>query len=140
MSPLTRNPWARHGTGLLLAALAGLLCAPVAARAACGDYVVIGGPHPAAAHPRHVAPDSPAHPARDPAPCSGPLCSRGTPPLPVPPAPPAPTQAEQWGCIPAPLLVAAAGPAVWLDDPAPAHPVRRGGGVYHPPRGPVVIP
>jgi hypothetical protein len=141
MSVLARWRWARQGTGLLLAALAALLLAPVAARAGCGDYVVIGGKPPAVAqpdlHPPAASPQAEHAPALPPgghAPCPGPLCSRGPTPLPLPPAPPAPSPAEKWDGTLLPPSLADTEPVAWLADDDTARPVRRGSGIYHPPR------
>src|SRR4051812_14936445 len=95
---------------VLPALLVGLLLAPSAACASCGDYVVQGGNGhaappllttsrsgvmPPASHPR------PHQPGEGPAPCSGPLCSRGSfvPPVPVTGVT---THGNEWGYFSAP--------------------------------------
>jgi hypothetical protein len=126
---------ARLLAGVGLPVLAVVLAAPSAARASCGDYVVLGptGDHHAAADPSPMS--HPAHhdPAGMPRPCHGPHCSRGGTPLPVPVLAP-PVTAEEWGYLP-PLVTPAGGsrPASLFDDTNP-RPVRRPSSVYHPPR------
>ena len=138
MTRLARRPPVRQAAGVLLALLAAGLFAPAAARASCGDYVLVGGrPADMPAHAAQLpgsAPDAPALPPGGPVPCSGPLCSRHTPPLPLMPLVPAPERGDQWGWV---------GPAALVPEdeafdrvPADVHrrPVRHGLTVYHPPR------
>jgi hypothetical protein len=134
MIRLARRPLARQATGVLLALLAVALFAPSAARASCGDYVLVGG-H-SAASPEHGAqvPDAPALPAGGHVPCSGPLCSRHVPPLPLLPLVPAPERGDQWGCVDPASLVPEDEALDRVADDALGRPVRHALAVYHPPR------
>jgi hypothetical protein len=114
--------------GALLALPAGFCCAP-AARASCGDYVVLDR----SLAVRHAGqPQAPVTPPRN-APCPGPLCSGGSQPLPAP-VTTAPTAPEQWGTVAEP----APGPASERSAAFAAPPQRRLRGfassVFHPPR------
>jgi hypothetical protein len=135
MTPLVRRRLTRQGAGVLSALLAAALLAPPAARASCGDYVVIGD-HPAGAHaqPGHPTPDAPKAPPDGRAPCSGPLCSRHHPQAPLAPPAPAPERGDQWGWIdPLPLLPVP-GPLGAVVGDVRDRPVRHARTVYHPPR------
>jgi hypothetical protein len=113
---------------VLLALLAGALLAPSAARASCGDYVLIGDRPAGAAH------HAPTNPGDHPAPCSGPFCSRHPVQPPLLPVAPVSERVDQWGCVGAlggvpdePFLGRVSG------DPG-ERPVRQGRAIYHPPR------
>ena len=128
MYPRRSRPLARLLAGTAVAVLAGVLLAPPAARASCGDYVVMGPGSAAHTPDQHPLPAGPR-------PCNGPHCSGGQQPL-APPAPaPVPTSpSEQWGVpMPSPLLPDAA--SAFLAPPrTAARPLDRGSDVYHPPR------
>lgn len=114
--------------GWALPVLAGLLLAPVAARADCGDYVVTrlsrAGTLPAA---EHAVP-------RPHKPCSGPHCSQApvAPPAPVP-ANPLPTYPE-WGCAFDGLLIAPPDATALLPGQRASRPVPLPSDIFHPPR------
>jgi hypothetical protein len=113
------------------AVLAGAQLAPSAARASCGDYVVLGDRPAAHAHAPAAAPSAPAAPR----PCRGPLCSGDRQPL--PPATPAPAPAptgEQWGFPTSPPLVPDPDCTHLAPPLAVPRPLDRGTDVYHPPR------
>lgn len=124
-------------TGVLGTLAAGLLFAPAAARADCGDYVTIGG-H--AATPVHTtSPESPrplSVPRDGDKPCSGPRCSGGTPVAPLAPViPPAPPRGDDSGLAFAASASDADSPAAERrDDRTSPRPVRFAATVYHPPR------
>src|SRR5258706_1888116 len=81
--------WSRLLTVAALALLVAVVVAPGQSRAACGDYVTVGGKKPPmAAHD--------AAPFDAPKPCHGPNCSQApTAPL-LPPAPPPTVSAVEW--------------------------------------------
>jgi hypothetical protein len=117
--------------------LALLSCAPSVARASCGDYVVMRGPHAEAAMPPgpwHSA-EAPVPVRPDPhKPCSGPNCSRGpvVPSLPAPTVgPPAP---HEWGSLTGPPAFAAPGHESFLFESSPSQPIRLTRSIFHPPR------
>jgi hypothetical protein len=126
-----RPAWRRLGWALAL--LAGVLAAPTAARASCGDYVRIGDPtEKPTAMPPHAAPES-GNPPGHGGPCHGPGCNRH------PVAPPAPTApisspAEEWGWVSRTVDCPPRTPETALRDEAASPPVRRPSPVYHPPR------
>jgi len=123
------------GMALLLVAT---LALPQAARASCGDYLIINskassssGPMSSNDIPAHSKPHNPLGPD---VPCSGPNCSRRS----LPPAPaPAPTperNGEEWGYMPVSLQKAnpfSVGSICTVSSPAPIY---RGLVIYHPPR------
>jgi hypothetical protein len=112
--------------------LAGLLLAPSAARAECGDYVVMGG---AAARANSVPHQPPMAPRDHRLPCSGPNCSRRMPPAAPAPVVPATDQGEHWGCA---VPLESFPPPAGQDRAAPDYnrlkPVTFTIAVYHPPR------
>jgi hypothetical protein len=77
--------------------LLGVLAAPSAVRASCGDYVMIGG-HPAAKADATTPRQTP-HDTGHPGPCSGPFCSRGPTLPPLLPVAVVTVSAEHWGCL-----------------------------------------
>lgn len=128
--PLSRAAL-RRLAGWALPVLAGLLVAPAAARADCGDYVVTRIYRDAMAG-RHepVPPDAP----RPHKPCSGPLCSQA-PVAPTAPVPTAPRPASQeWGCFLNGLFLAPLDRGALLADEQPQSPVRLASAIFHPPR------
>jgi hypothetical protein len=130
--------WGRLLAGAGLPLPAAVLAAPPAARASCGDYVLIGSrvvhlagqPQIPGATDR---PDSlPADP--DPEPCSGPMCN-GRVPLPVTiPVTVPPSQTEDGLCLSAHVLPGDARLAGFLGDEPTACPEGPGLSVYRPPR------
>jgi hypothetical protein len=138
MHAFARRRWIRTATGVALALLAVMFCAP-AARGSCGHYVLVGAKLAQATAP-DVAPPAggealpPSVPEEKPRPCSGPSCSRG--PAGLPAAPPAarPVSGEQWGCVVTLLALPPSGPVASLADGPSPRPLRLGSGVYHPPR------
>jgi hypothetical protein len=123
------------GWGFL--SLAGLLFAPTAARASCGDYLTIRTPDGKTVTPPHQGPTDPLNPdaPAPPAPCDGPHCSQApaSPPAPAP-APVTPQTFSEWGCLADGLLAAALEAAFLRDDQNPQHPLPLPDGVFHPPR------
>jgi hypothetical protein len=118
---------------LLPAALLGAwLAAPVAARASCGDYVMIG---PKPAHgPQHGDRTPPPAPERE-APCHGPSCSGQS--LPVAPTPaPVPTgpHGDDWGWPGIALDRADSGPIRRFGPPDSPRPASLPTSVFRPPR------
>src|SRR5262245_25589648 len=88
--PLYRFPL-RPSAGALVA-LVLVACAPAAARASCGDHVIISRGAPAAAEPNPPVPAAPR-------PCHGPTCSQ-RPADPAPVAPPTTAEpSEEWGLV-----------------------------------------
>src|SRR5258708_3767188 len=84
------------GAGSLLSILVGVLIAPSAVHASCGDYVSVGshGKNEIKPGPPEVQPDSTPRPLH--LPCRGPGCSRREAPPPAPtPTVTTPLQ-EQW--------------------------------------------
>src|SRR3954447_19209418 len=102
MNLLARWRLARLLTGVGLTLSASVPFAPATARASCGDYLLVGGPHigDASHADPHIASSAMPHPARRvPAapghggpPCSGAMCSRGPLSLPLSSAPASPVQ------------------------------------------------
>src|SRR5262249_12595473 len=124
------------GTALLFLALAFAL--PQAARAECGDYVVIGSKaastpaampeKPTAAHPGSH------HPFQPGAPWSGPNCSRRSlPPVPVPVTTPQPT-GERWGWVASWVVQIEQSSSLAVAPIASLALAHRGLDIYHPPR------
>jgi hypothetical protein len=123
--------------GVLCTLTAGCLFAPASARAACGEYVTIGGRTAMTGHPTSPELFRPmSGPLDGHKPCTGPGCSGGPPSAPLVPVIPAvPPQVEDTG------LVAAAHaaefdprPAGRWDDVTRLRPIRVSPSVYHPPR------
>jgi hypothetical protein len=137
MTARTGRLLARLAAGVALPLLAGALLAPAAARASCGEYVVMGPHHTAPAPSQPNLHPEPGGSAPGPAPCSGPTCSRGHP-LPVLPLSSAPDGAEHWAWLL--VEVAVTGPTLRssLPDGGGGRRVSRGSRVYHPPRSPSV--
>jgi hypothetical protein len=106
--------------GALLALAAGFCCAPPAARASCGDYVVLDH------RPASPAPAVPAHP------CHGPSCSRGSLP-PLVPLTTAPSGPDRWGHLDPPPVEPPV-PSFRIGSAEPSRPTHHPAGVYHPPR------
>lgn len=110
------------------------------ANASCGDYVLINGrmagghdaPRYESLFPKSSLPDSPA---KHPAPCQGPMCSRGDlPGLPTGPVPETKISLERWaylGLTPTTLLGDSR--LKIADGPAP-HSILATGDVFRPPR------
>jgi hypothetical protein len=115
--------------GGALALLVVLWCAPSAARAGCGDYIVTSAD-------QHGNPMPPAKPApADPhKPCSGPHCSQA-PAVPFGPAPTVtPPGGQEWGCpVTGPDSPTRGHVALLMNSPA-ARPTRLASSVFHPPR------
>jgi hypothetical protein len=110
------------------AVLAGVLLAPSAARASCGDYVILGDRPTAHAHPPGPAPTTPQ-------PCHGPHCSGDRQPLPpATPAPAPPSTSEQWCCPTSPPLIPDPDSTLLAPPLSVSRPPDRGTDVYHPPR------
>jgi hypothetical protein len=120
---------------VVLPLLVFILAAPQAARAECGDYVVIPSQGTAPGGPMSLK-HMPAHSPHSPldAPCSGPNCSRRS--LPPMPSPVSTSQhgGDDWGWMPC-----GAHQALIFSSPssfsvALLAPVHRGLDIYHPPR------
>lgn len=108
------------------------LCAPAAARASCGSYVVIGGktnPHAA-----DMAPHEHAPPTDGPCPCSGPHCSRGPLSLPPAPATSAPVRGDHWARTITALVFHPSESLPLAAEDELGRPLHRAPGIYHPPR------
>jgi hypothetical protein len=124
-----------------LALVIGVLTTPSAARATCGDYLMYGGSHPAAASSPSAAtathealPRSPSLPTHGRTPCSGLFCGQGKPLVPATPAPRVTGGGQEWGCTAATDASVAPGAATPFRDVVSALPIRRAGVIYHPPR------
>src|SRR5947199_57211 len=108
--------WRVRGAASLLAVLAALYFAPAPARAGCGDYVVLGptsssfAPHAAPAH--EPGPSTPAK-QNQPAPCSGPNCSRAPVEAPLTPPNPSDGPDEQWASVLSSFTADTPGPGTW---------------------------
>jgi hypothetical protein len=137
MTARTGRLLARLAAGVAQPLLAWALLAPVAARASCGEYVVMGPHHTTLAAPEPNLHPEPGGSAPGPAPCSGPTCSRGRP-LPVLPLLPAPDSTEHWAWLLVELAVTGPDPRSSLPDGGGWRRVSRGARVYHPPRSPSV--
>jgi hypothetical protein len=128
----------RLGAGVALALLAGLLLAPSAAQAGCGDYVVFGMKHADAqtlSSPfAPVAHPAPVSPTDNPTPCSGPTCSSGPATPPAAPAPPGPVPGERCGFPSTLPLWTGPEAVVYRTDDSAGTPVRGSSTIYHPPR------
>lgn len=90
----------RSWTAAALALLAGLVLAPRASEAGCGDYVLIGGQHARIVHLAHGHDEAAnqsdeGHEAPERAPCHGPGCSNGSFP-PLTPAPVISISIDRW--------------------------------------------
>ncbi len=123
--------------GWALPLLVWLCCAPSAARASCGDYVVTRAPHSgdmtAAAHP---AADGPLQLSASPhKPCHGPNCS-GNPTVPQPLSAPTvtPPVPPEWGWLVATPPPAPPGGGTCLAPSASSHPTHLASSIFHPPR------
>ncbi|HKI35097.1 MAG TPA: hypothetical protein VKA46_24790, partial [Gemmataceae bacterium] len=119
--------------GWALPILAGLLLAPSAARASCGDYVTtrLSAPH-------HAAPGEQPPPAvpKPHKPCHGAHCSQApaSPPAPVPTTS---TQTlQEWGCVLDELALTPLGSTPLLARQQAPRLVRLPSGIFHPPRIP----
>jgi hypothetical protein len=123
--------WVRRLAGVALPLLAGVLLAPATAHASCGDYVLLGDGHPPPAGVK--APQAPSAPLSQPRSCSGPLCSRHTPP-PLPPGSTVPVPVEDRCCPPAPLVLGDCQAVARLLEPSCPKPAHGSVAVYHPPR------
>jgi hypothetical protein len=126
----------RLTAGALAALLLGVLAAPSAVRASCGDYVLMRSHGDHRALPGHSGPDlsgEPAAPTAPLAPCSGPHCS-GHRPLPLPPPAVIPVSVEHWACLPGQLL--RAGPRFhdFLTGDRCPRPTHSPSSIFHPPR------
>jgi hypothetical protein len=137
MSRCTGFRWGRPLAGVGLALLVIVLAAPAAARAGCGDYVVIGSkPAPGANAEMGTGLQEhrsmPAAPG--PRPCSGPRCGRGAPLLPAVPVEISPTQMKPKVCLPGTLLLTASHLVARLTNEPPFLSERHDLAVYHPPR------
>jgi hypothetical protein len=125
-----------QGAGVLLAFLAVSMLAPSAARASCGDYVMMGtgADH---ASPPSLGPEThhgtPAAPVKH-GPCHGPFCSGQPLPAPLAPIAPPPVHGEQWAHLYVLVPAAAPSDAGLLPQDASRCLVRHGPAVYHPPR------
>jgi hypothetical protein len=128
MQSLGHWQWAKRRAGWALALLLGVLAAPAAAQASCGDYVRMGGAD--APRPATDGKGMPSHPA--PGPCHGPGCDRH------PVAPLAPVtvsvQVEDWACVLRADDSRSSKPTFALREENTSRPVRRASSVYHPPR------
>jgi hypothetical protein len=113
------------GASLVLLAAA----LPGKAKAECGDYVMVGGKHAAAA-----AKADPGQKPVAPSPCQGPHCSqRSNLPL-VPPAPPPSISAGEWACLnTGGMSDSPCRQHICLEDSS-VHPIQFSESVFHPPR------
>src|SRR5689334_2110728 len=131
MAPVMKIRFGSCGVVIAAGVILFTLGSAPAARASCGHYVSFGGqqktqPESAGKQDR----PAPIHPA----PCSGPRCSQGQPPLTPPPAAPPSLENDRWSL---PWLGQAppADSHCWFgSDPVPAHPLASRSPVYHPPR------
>lgn len=127
--------------GGALAVLATLLLAPAAARASCGDHVLVTtskAKRPAPADPSRLASAAPDDPLPSPhlpaAPCSGPMCSKAPPSAPATSTSLVQQRAHE-AALPAHLpFPAEAQPSRSRLDHPLAAPVRRAAAIFHPPR------
>jgi hypothetical protein len=134
MTSQTGRRWGRLLAGVVLPLLVIVLAAPAAARASCGDYVVLGSrsAHSEMATGTQPGESLPAVPV--PKPCSGPGCNRGTP-LPLPaPSTISSVQAEDWLCLPDRLRPTDPQLVTFLMDPPAPSSEGRNLSIYHPPR------
>ncbi|HTU91056.1 MAG TPA: hypothetical protein VMF69_13340 [Gemmataceae bacterium] len=132
MRTLFYRPCSLRSLGAALALLAGVLLAPAAARAGCGEHVVV-----IASLENNVpmsAPAPPTTPAKKHAPCSGPHCTRS--PLAPPPAPLVPVGpgGSDVARILEPLLLPANHSVPCPRESPREHAIFLASSVYHPPR------
>lgn len=108
--------------------LAMVVLAPAPVRAGCGDHVVV------VSSPYHRAPISVPTPAKKPASCTGPYCTRSPLAPPLAPAVPNGPDGQQWACLLEPLHLPAnqssPNPEEALGEPQ----LFLASGIYHPPR------
>jgi hypothetical protein len=129
--------WGRLLAGAGLPLLAAVLAAPSAARATCGDYVVLGSKSFLTGHVAMAAGGErngslPSNPG--PRPCSGPMCNGGMPlPAPAPVSMP-PSQTEEGICLSGSFLPADPRLTGVLGEKPRACSEGHGLSVYHPPR------
>jgi hypothetical protein len=108
---------------------------PSAARAECGDYVIVGAvagrdqSHPVPAQSGHL----PSKNSAPHTPCRGPYCSSGAPIVP-PPVTVLPLTPEQWGCVSAWAFFRHFLSSGRIVDEPPQEPRLFAQGIYHPPR------
>ena len=121
----------RLSLGVGLSLLATALLAPSAARAGCGEHVLVT---PAAKATSHSPASVPEQPAKKQAPCSGPHCSHA--PIAPPPAPvvPVPTGGQEWACVLLPFGLLAETSSPYTPDDSVVSPPHGGSDIYHPPR------
>jgi hypothetical protein len=111
--------------------LGGLVLAPNAARADCGDYATTRLTHVGMVSPDRLPPDAP----KPPRPCSGPHCSQA-PASPTAPAPTAPPPSQEWGLALGGSLVTTPARAVLPPEPRSPRPTHVAPDTFHPPRLP----
>ncbi len=109
------------------------LLLPHTAWAACGDHIRLRKDQHANQAPsaefRVDSRPSPSHPKL---PCTGPMCTQGRAPLPMPFT--GLIQLEEWACPPI-LAVPLEAPAyVWIHHFLSIAPINRAASIYHPPR------
>lgn len=118
--------------GAALALLAGVLLAPAAVRAGCGDHVMVIAS--AQNNAPISAPVPPTMPAKKHAPCSGPHCTRAPlAPAPAPAVPVGPSGPEAARIL-EPLLLPASQSSPYLGECPRQTPLLIASSVYHPPR------
>jgi hypothetical protein len=127
--------------GARLALLVGFFLAPAGVRAECGDYVHFAAKGTSLAG-RALLPEGNVRPApyapwpapgKQPGPCTGPLCSRGSFPLPAPVIAPSAAQ-EHWGCVMDVPPVRNRPPITFLWDVATISLTWHVPTIFHPPR------
>lgn len=132
MKAFLHGPCWRQSLGMALAVLAGALLAHGEARAGCGDHVVLTAETPA---PKADIPTpSPMQPAKQPAPCTGPNCSRAPIAPPAAPAVPVAPGGQEWACVFTSLTLPLVTSSFHSPEERRERPLIVGSGVYHPPR------
>jgi hypothetical protein len=129
--------WLLRTTGLFLAFVVMMLCAPSSVRASCGDYLTsavhIHSLASTGALPQSVGEHKPSMPG-DHFPCSGPTCSqRENHPLSVPGARVS-VSMDEWGSVVLARVIGGLDRGSWLFFPASTLPVGHFDSVFHPPR------
>jgi hypothetical protein len=144
MRAVSRQLGPQLALGGLLVLLAHFVCVPSLARASCGEYVILGT-HDADHAQSFLTGVGRTHLPRSTSggahnqtghgkPCSGPMCSRGSSPLPLTPLVPPPTSGEQWAHgSQVPLLSDIRSDAHSLEVNSPRS-FRHVRDIYHPPR------
>src|SRR5579884_965353 len=132
MRALLHWPCSLSSLGTALVLLAGVLLAPMPARAGCGEHVVtvtlLEKTVPSSAPVPLTPPENPRIP------CSGPHCTGlPTPPMPMPTAPTGPS-GQQWACLLGALLSLATYSAPYAQEGPCERPLFVAASIYHPPR------